>query len=62
VDRENDKPTVIALREIAAGLVTRDLLAEADQTPEDRLAQEQAETALAEAPLRLDQFDDDMPD
>ena len=30
VDRENDKPTVIALREIAEGLVTRDLLAEAD--------------------------------
>ncbi len=62
VDRENDKPTVIALREIAEGLITRDLLAEADQTPEDRMAQEQAEMALAEVPLRLDQLDDDMPD
>jgi DNA-directed RNA polymerase subunit omega len=27
---ENDKPTVIALREIAAGLVSRDLLNEHD--------------------------------
>jgi len=62
VDRENDKPTVIALREIAEGLVTRDLLAEADQTPEDRMAREQAQMALAEVPLRLDQLDDDMPD
>ena len=26
VDEENDKPTVIALREIAEGLVTRDIL------------------------------------
>jgi len=29
LDRENDKPTVVALREIAAGLVTRDMLDEA---------------------------------
>jgi hypothetical protein len=50
------------LREIAEGLITRDLLAEADQTPEDRMAQEQAEMALSEVPLRLDQLDDDMPD
>ncbi|MFO8140737.1 MAG: DNA-directed RNA polymerase subunit omega [Marinobacter sp.] len=28
VPEENDKPTVIALREIAAGLVSRDLLKE----------------------------------
>ena len=46
VDRENDKPTVVALREIAAGLVTRDVLDEADQTPEDRMAREQAEALL----------------
>lgn len=30
VPRENDKPTVIALREIAEGLVTRDVLDEDD--------------------------------
>ncbi|MBQ0813571.1 MAG: DNA-directed RNA polymerase subunit omega, partial [Marinobacter sp.] len=28
---ENDKPTVIALREIAAGLVSRDLLNEIEE-------------------------------
>ena len=31
VDEENDKPTVIALREIAAGLVTADILTEVVQ-------------------------------
>lgn len=30
VERENDKPTVIALREIAAGLINDDVLAAAD--------------------------------
>ncbi len=33
VDRENDKPTVIALREIAEGLVTPAILEEIDQPP-----------------------------
>ena len=33
VDWENDKPTVVALREIADGKVTRDLLLEADPEP-----------------------------
>ncbi len=61
VDRENDKPTVVALREIAAGLVTRDVLNEADQTAEDRLAREQAE-ALMHPPIRLDRLDDDLLD
>ncbi|SOB76824.1 DNA-directed RNA polymerase subunit omega [Marinobacter sp. LV10R510-11A] len=31
VPEENDKPTVIALREIAAGLVSRDLLNEIEE-------------------------------
>lgn len=31
VPEENDKPTVIALREIAEGLVSRDLLNEPDE-------------------------------
>jgi DNA-directed RNA polymerase subunit omega len=31
VELENDKPTVVALREIAEGLVTRDILDEIDQ-------------------------------
>ncbi|MEO8223227.1 MAG: DNA-directed RNA polymerase subunit omega [Gammaproteobacteria bacterium] len=61
VERENDKPTVVALREIAAGLVTRDVLDEADQTPEDHMAREQAE-ALLNPPLQLDRLDDDLLD
>ncbi|MGO1503255.1 MAG: DNA-directed RNA polymerase subunit omega, partial [Marinobacter sp.] len=31
VAEENDKPTVIALREIAGGLVSRDLLTEVEE-------------------------------
>ncbi len=31
VPEENDKPTVIALREIAEGLISRDLLNEPDE-------------------------------
>ncbi len=31
VPEDNDKPTVIALREIAAGLISRDLLNEVDE-------------------------------
>jgi DNA-directed RNA polymerase subunit omega len=58
LDRENDKPTVLALREIAAGLVTRDVLDEVDQPPEDLLAREEAEALLAGPPIRMDQLDD----
>jgi len=61
VDRENDKPTVVALREIAAGLVTRDVLDEADQTPEDLMAREQAQ-ALLNPPIQMDRLDDDLMD
>ena len=61
VDRENDKPTVVALREIAAGLVTRDMLDEADLTPEDLMPREQAE-ALLNPPIQLDRLDDDLGD
>jgi DNA-directed RNA polymerase subunit omega len=34
IDEENDKPTVVALREIAEGLVTRDIL---DDTIEEEI-------------------------
>lgn len=34
VEWENDKPTVVALREIADGLVTRDILKEKEQVEE----------------------------
>ncbi len=61
LDRENDKPTVVALREIAAGLVTAELLKEADQTPEDLMAREQAE-ALLNPPIDMGRLDDDLTD
>lgn len=48
VELENDKPTVIALREIAEGHVTPAILAEAEHTPADDLMQsEPPEDALA---------------
>ncbi|MFZ2509355.1 MAG: DNA-directed RNA polymerase subunit omega [Steroidobacteraceae bacterium] len=40
VDWENDKPTVVALREIADGRVTMDLLSEPDPEPEPELIPE----------------------
>ena len=61
LDRENDKPTVVALREIAAGLVTRDMLDESDLMPEDLMPREQAE-ALLNPPIQLDRLDDDLTD
>lgn len=51
VEWENDKPTVVALREIAAGLINQDILDEIDQPEEDLLTSEEAERLLAEAPL-----------
>lgn len=53
VEWENDKPTVVALREIAAGLVTSDILDDVDQPPDDLLTSEEAEQLLAGAPLPL---------
>ena len=51
VEWENDKPTVVALREIAEGLITREILEEIEQPEEDLLSSEEAERLLAEAPL-----------
>jgi DNA-directed RNA polymerase subunit omega len=45
---ENDKPTVMALREIAAGLVKPETLAEADRAFDAEDAAEALERALAE--------------
>jgi DNA-directed RNA polymerase subunit omega len=48
VEEENDKPTVIALREIAQGLVTADILTEVVQDYEIvDAAEDTAETAEA---------------
>ena len=47
VDRENDKPTVIALREIAEGHITPAILDEIEQPPvEDFMQQESTEEVL----------------
>jgi len=43
---ENDKPTVMALREIAAGLLSRDVLDAAE--PPEQLPEKSLEQALAE--------------
>ena len=40
VDWENDKPTVVALREIAEGKITIDLLSEPDPEPEQEMIPE----------------------
>lgn len=48
VERENDKPTVIALREIAEGHVTPAILDEIEQPPQEDL-------------LQVDMADDIMP-
>ena len=47
VELENDKPTVIALREIAEGHITPSILDEIDQPPaEDLLQQEVGEEVM----------------
>jgi DNA-directed RNA polymerase subunit omega len=42
VELENDKPTVLALREIAGGLVTPAILEEIEQPPTEDLLQPEA--------------------
>lgn len=52
VPEENDKPTVIALREIAEGLVTKDILVE--KVEEDVLELLEDGEATTEAPKGVD--------
>ena len=52
VDWENDKPTVVALREIAAGLVTADILKEVDEPKHEIMAVQDAEEILANTPIQ----------
>jgi DNA-directed RNA polymerase subunit omega len=47
VDRENDKPTVIALREIEAGLITNEVMNHSDR--HEQVIQESAELAAVAA-------------
>ena len=46
VELENDKPTVIALREIADGLITPAILEEIDQPPAEEFMQPEATEEL----------------
>ena len=55
----NDKPTVLALREIAAGVIRSETLAEADRAVDD--AAEALEKALA-AEFGVADGDDDLKD
>ena len=61
VEWENDKPTVVALREIAEGLINQEILDEIEQPEEDLLTSEEAERLLAEAPLPPLRHDNDSP-
>ncbi|CAG0944253.1 DNA-directed RNA polymerase subunit omega [Gammaproteobacteria bacterium] len=58
LDWENDKPTVLALREIAEGLVGPEILTEADPTPADLFATEQANDLLANQPINMNDDSD----
>jgi len=49
LDWENDKPTVLALREIAEGLVTKEMLAEAAKRDAEAAAEEAAAAEAAAA-------------
>ena len=51
VERENDKSTVIALREIAAGLINEEILQEVSEPENDLLSSDEAEELLANTPL-----------
>lgn len=51
VELENDKPTVVALREIAEGLINEEILNEMDEPVEDILSSEEAEELLASTPM-----------
>jgi DNA-directed RNA polymerase subunit omega len=55
---ENDKPTVLALREIAEGLVGPEILTEADPTPADLFATEQAHELMAGPPINMNDDSD----
>ncbi len=50
VELENDKPTVLALREIAAGLITKSILTEV-QPEDDILSSEAVEELMARTPV-----------
>jgi DNA-directed RNA polymerase subunit omega len=52
--QENDKPTVLSLREIATGIITEDLLADVDRQERERAEREALEWAATQV------VDDDL--
>ena len=58
LDWENDKPTVLALREIAAGMVGPEILLEADPTPADLFADDPAGDLMAGPPINMNDDSD----
>ncbi len=61
VERENDKPTVIALREIAEGLINAEILDQMGTPQDDILSSEDAEELLASTPLPSAEIAAEMP-
>jgi len=62
VELENDKPTVVALREIAEGLVDSRILEDVEPAPEDLLSSDAAEQLLAGPPIGMPEgFPGDRP-
>ena len=60
VDPENDKPTVIALREIAAGKVSLTMIDEIDRVNREKAEREALEWAAAEVDDDLSKGGDDL--
>ncbi len=58
VPQEDDKPTVLALREIALGKISNALLAEVDRLERERREREALESAAAEAAEDMRDSDD----
>lgn len=60
VDMDDDKPTVVALREIAARKITDELIAEVEKRERERAEREALEMAVAEMDDSLRGGDDDL--
>jgi DNA-directed RNA polymerase subunit omega len=60
VDLDDDKPTVVALREIAANKITDQLIAEVEKRERERAEREALEMAVAEMDDNLRGGDDDL--
>lgn len=60
VDLDDDKPTVVALREIAANKITEELIAEVEKRERERAEREALEMAVAEMDDNLRGGDDDL--